>query len=86
MGDVQVAYCLRSILSALGKSVIKSLKNLEPLLRGVVVCFFDPCATVFWAGEYWTIPYQVSRSFGQRQSEVESRQHRQDFPPVLLKF
>ena len=29
MGDVQVAYCLRSILSALGKSVIKSLKNFE---------------------------------------------------------
>ena len=76
MGDVQVAYCLRLILSALGKSVIK---NFEPLLRG-------PCATVFRAGEYWTIPYQVSQSFGQRQGEVESWRHRQDFPPVLLKF
>ena len=41
MGDVQVACCLRSNLSALGKSVIKSPKNFEPLLRGAVVCFFD---------------------------------------------
>ena len=42
MGDVEVAYWLHSILSALAKSVIKSLKNFEPLLRGVIVCFFRP--------------------------------------------
>ena len=39
-------HCLR-------KSVIKSLKNFEPVLKGAVVSFFDPCATVFW--ETWEV-------------------------------
>ena len=82
-----MACCLRSNLSALGKSVIKSPKNFEPLLRGAVVCFFRPVSkSILGWGILVTIPYQVSRSFGQRQGEVESLRHRQDFPPVLFKF
>ena len=38
---------------ALRKSLIKSLKNFEPVLKGAVLAFFDPCATVFW--ETWGI-------------------------------
>ena len=62
--------------------------NFEPLRRGAIVCFRSMRNSILWAGEgvLVTIPYQVSRSSGQRQGEVESWRHRQDFPPVLLKF
>ena len=50
-------------LSVLGKSVKKSLINFEPVLKGAVISFFNPCAEVFWAttgspnsvGGRWTL-------------------------------
>ena len=44
--------------------------NFEPVLKGAVASFFDPCATVFW--ETWgVLDFRISELFGSLRKSSE---------------
>ena len=73
---------------------IKLLMNFEPVLKRAVVCFFDPCATVYSRKSWGVLGTNLVSSaqsahdpLVSREGEVETWwRHRQDFPPLSLKF